>query len=195
MQSFCGTLHGLWSAIHSNQGFWAILGVGVGFLLAEGSRVLRSWVERRRLRSCLREELRANLGLIEAKKNKISNMLAALEKRCVPSGDGVPAFSTIYDNNMPVLTRALTSDERHAAHMIYERLKAHDRLLFSFQDDITCCIRDKVMSDPRAAYMSRLKEVSEKYDILHAMVQSYLLGKPEEVVRGGWQSRASEAGQ
>jgi len=169
-------------SVLDHQGFWALLGVTVGFVFAEGSRFLRDSLRRRKLRRNLRDELQANLYLIAQKKDLVRKVIDGLRREQIRPAVGVPICSMIYDNHMPQIAALLSPKERDNIHIIYEQLKGYDVFLDKFRYEIMESINLKIMAQPYDYYANPFTEINGKYDVTAALIQFFLNNKPKDVL-------------
>jgi hypothetical protein len=101
---------------------WTLLGVVIGFLLAEVSRWIRDFMRRRRVELALRDELDTNLHLVDQKKDIIRQMIQALDKQTILRGESVHSASIVYTTHIDLLSEFLKPLERDSLHIIYEHL-------------------------------------------------------------------------
>jgi len=173
------------SEILRQQPFWALLGVVLGFLLGEGSRLIREWWRLKRLRVALEQELRSIQTQIPQKIDVINQMRESASQRRILPGLSVAIADTIYRNHDVKLYPRLTLLERNCLHVIYERLAIADKVLSTFEQDVRTAISEGLINDPFVAYHERLGELLESYDVVQTLIRSYLARNPIDVFEVG----------
>ena len=169
-------------------GYQTLIGVAVGFLLGEGSRLLRDWLRIRRLRAALCAECRSLVAqipkLIETTKECVAKLRSA---QALPSRP-IRAVTTIYHAVIAELAPHLTVSERSVLHVAYDRLRAGDELLAAYEDKVADRLPTfrqglygSQLSDPIGTYMSKLSDLVGSYEEARRLLQSFLDGKPEDV--------------
>src|SRR4029077_17526173 len=132
--------------------FWAIVGVMLGFVLGEGSRLVRHWFRIARLKRLVRDELVSLRMQIPQKRDIVGNMITSLDQRKVLPGISVSAVSTGYRHHISELYEHLSIIKRNCLHVIHEPLRLSDQIVNRFVDDFQAASRDKVLADPFAAF-------------------------------------------
>lgn len=160
---------------------WTLIGVALGFLLAEGSRWFREFNRRKRVKGALRDELDTNLHLIEQKKDTLRQMIQALEQRKILPGESVHSASIVYTAQISLLSEFLKPLERDSLHVVYERLRVADKMMDEFEYRIKKDLELKVMKNPWAAYKTQLTELSVSYDVVQSLIKDFIAKKPRDV--------------
>ena len=168
--------------------FWALVGVFVGFLLAEVARFLRYRCRIHKLRSILREELKNIPAQIEQKKDIIRQAIDQLKNRSVLPTSSVRVLQTGYIENISELYTHLSERERNCLHVIYERIRIADDLLDNFESKFLTIVQEGIITDPYQFYFARFSDTLKSYDIVQELIKSYLAGNPEDVFSKKWTS-------
>jgi len=162
-------------------GFWGLVGVTLGVLLGEGSRYIRHRARIRKLKRIILEELKSIQAQIPQKIDIIKKIISALKKREMLGGISVRAFTVAYNQHIGELYEHLTLLERNCLHVIYEKLRNADDVLFSLEEDFVTAVRDGIIKDPYAAFRDRLQDFLENYRVTNKLIESYLDGNPIDV--------------
>jgi len=167
--------------VQSNS-FWTIVGVLLGTFLGEGIRWVRKKKRRRDLKAIVREELNCIKQQILQKNHMIAEIITALNKREILSGDSVPIMDTAYRRHIGELYEHLTLKQRNCLHVIHERLRSADELLSSFEPRISDeVLRLGASVQPYVKYKTLFKDHQESYDVVTKLIDSYLANEPEDV--------------
>jgi hypothetical protein len=160
---------------------WALLGILLGYALTEGTRFVRSVLERRKLRKALFDELEINYYQLEHKKNTVDNILADLKKKRILPGSSVPAASAIYETNLASVIRLLKPIERDVVQNIYARLRIIDTFLDEFEHKLIAALKDKIASNPWLAYETMLNDLRETCEATQELIKSLSDKKPIDI--------------
>jgi len=168
-------------------GFWAVVGVILGFELGEGTRLIRYHFRISKLKRIILEELKSVQAQIPQKKDLVKKMIGALQEKQMLGGISVGIVSIGYRQHIGELYEHLGQRRRDCLHVIHDRLKNADDMLSSFENDFTSAVQDKVVNDPFAAYTGRLSDILENYNCVEKLIKSYLEEKPIDVfyIEGG----------
>lgn len=172
-------------ALIDRSSFWALVGVALGFLLGEGSRVIRHLIRVRRLKRMIRHEMASIRAQIPQKLDILRKMRDVLRSGGVLSGVSVSAIDTGFRQHGPELYPYLAPLERNCLHVIYGRLSVADRLMDSFESDLVRANAEGIIDDPFMAYSHRLQELEESYQVVSSLIDGYLAGKPTDVFAVG----------
>ena len=162
-------------------GFWAVVGVILGFAMGEVTRLIRHQFRINKLKRIILEELKSIQAQIPQKKDLVKKMIGALEEKQMLGGMSVSMVNTGYRQHIGELYEYLSWRQRNCLHVIHERLNNADDMLSSFENNFTSAVQNKVIEDPFAAYTGRLSDILENYDCVTALVKGYLTGKPTDV--------------
>ena len=166
-----------------------LVGVAVGFVLAEGSRYLcYRWVIVRDKRA-IKTELRSILSQLPQKRDVLTQAIESLRADKLLPTRTVRAVVTGYSTLLPNLYPHLNLLQRNCLHVIYERLRVADEITDSFEEDFLRAVREKVMKDPWGMYSARLGELLESYQMVEDLAKSYLDGNPIDVFQSSRDGR------
>ena len=175
------TLAPIMSTPTSIQPWLALIGVVVGFLLGEGSRLGRYFWQIRRNKELVRSELKAVLAQIPQKRDILNQAIPALQKGHVLPMQSVRAVATGYQSVLEDLYPHLSDLERNCLHVIYERLRVADEFMDAFEDNLTRIVREKTFPDPWSVHIGKIEEMLQSYAVVEELAQSYLSGSPKDV--------------
>ena len=171
----------LWAReLLTNESFWALVGVFLGFILGEVSRVIRERRELQDLKSGLWDELEANRWQIAQKRDIVRQMIDALASGHLLPGSSVPPITGIFDNHFGSVVKALKPIERDNVHHIYSLLKKNDAFLDSFEHSFKADVEGPI-KDPFAAYSTRLQEIDQSYGVTEVLIGDLLRGQPRDI--------------
>ncbi|OGF05537.1 MAG: hypothetical protein A2W00_01755 [Candidatus Eisenbacteria bacterium RBG_16_71_46] len=160
---------------------WALIGVVVGFGLAEGSRWLQGWRRRRRLIRALHDECRSLLSQLPDFIDICQQMIGSLRNHRFLPGPAVRAMRTVYDATITELTPHLSSRERNLLHVVHERLKVGDVMIADHGRDFLEELRHQQIADPWGAWINRFEEQIGSYQLVERLLQSFIAGNPVDV--------------
>jgi len=169
------------SSLLNSQGGWVICGVVVGFFLAEGSKLLEAFLDRRKLYRNLRDELEANLSLIDQKKAFFKDVINGLRKKHLMYPSSIPICSMVFDNHISQIATILPPKMRDNIHIIYGQLKRADEFSEKSSREIIESVHLGIIPEPFEYYASIFEEVLEKYDVTKNLIRSVLDNKPKDV--------------
>ena len=169
------------SAPTSIQPWLALIGVVVGFLLGEGSRLGRYFWQIRRNKELVRSELRAVLAQIPQKRDILNQAIPALRQGHVLPMQSVRAVATGYQSVLEDLYPHLSDLERNCLHVIYERLRVADEFMDAFEENLTRIVREKTFPDPWSVHIGKIEEMLQSYAVVEELARSYLSGSPKDV--------------
>jgi hypothetical protein len=161
----------------------ALIGVVVGFLLAQFGASLRDFVRAKEAKSSILEELKSNLGILDQKREIVVKILADLQERRIRSGISVKFMTGSYDFNLYLAYSYLTPIQRDSLHIIYERARIADALMMGFETELLKHIEIKLVDNPYQMFYARMKEVLENFDVIEDLSKQYISGKPVDVLR------------
>ena len=158
-----------------------LIGVGIGFMLGEGSRYIRYRVEICRNKKLIIAELKSVLSQIPYKKDILTQAVAHLrEGRFMPT-TSVRSITTGYYSVLESLYPHLSLLERNCLHVIFERIRVVDDLMDSLEDSFTKAMKEKIIPDVPATYASRLEELIESLITVEYLSNSYISRVPINV--------------
>lgn len=170
-----------WDCVPRSGSFWTVVGVVIGFLLGEGSRIIRDKLRIRRLKRAIREELLSIHKQIDSKKDIIAQMIEAIRSKRILSGLSVAIIDTGYRRYAAELYPHQTLLERNCLHVIYERLRIADKTLNAFDTDFRAAHSEGVMKDPFTVFLGKLEDLRDSYDAVKKLIDLLLAGKAEDV--------------
>lgn len=161
--------------------FWTIP-IGLGILIAWG---LERRAERERLarwRRALDAECGSLLGQLPQFIERFRRLRAAIEADAPEPANAARALRTVYDRAVVELAGSLTAKERNALHIVHERLRVGDAVLARWDAEWRAAGRTPLARDTRDAYARRFTEQMESYVLVREIVESFLRGKPIDVL-------------
>ena len=108
-----------------------IIGVVVGFLLNEVSKLVKDKLFSNKIKKVLEDELNTNLYQLDQKIDIANKMKESLNEDKFLSGISVPFASSIYDYHFASIIKDLNPIQRDNVRHIYSNLKVLDDILFS----------------------------------------------------------------
>ncbi len=169
------------SATNPIQPWVALVGVVIGFLLGEGSRLARYFWQIHRNKQLVQAELKAVLAQIPQKRDILDQAIAAMRKGHLLPTKSVRAVATGYQTVLEELYPHLSDIERNCLHVIYERLRVADEFMDAFEENLTRAIREKIFPDPWAVHIGKVDELLQSYTVIEELARSYLRGAPVDV--------------
>ena len=160
---------------------WALIGVLVGFVLNEVSRLFREICRIRKLKRVLEAELQTIKVQIKDKEDILLQAIQACTTRQVLPMISVCTVRTGYDAYLGDLYIVYSKQERYCLHVIYERLRISDEIMDSFHKDFQKDLTSGDVRQPWDIAVSQLQELLQSYDVIDRLLQSFLDGHPENI--------------
>ena len=164
-----------------SEGITALLGVIVGFLLNETSKLFRDKRLSIKLKKALEDELSTNLYQLDQKIDIANQMISALNQGKFLPGISVPFASTVYDHHFPLILKDLNAIQRDNVRHIFSNLLVLDATIFSFEKSYKEDIQQGVFADTNTAYIAKINDVLENYKMLKKLISSYLGDNPKDI--------------
>ena len=158
-----------------------LLGVIVGFLLNEASKLFRDRHLSKNLKKALEDELSTNLYQLDQKIDIANQMISALNQGKFLPGISVPFASTVYDHHFPSILKNLNAIQRDNIRHIFSNLSVLDATMTSFEKSYKEDTQQGVFVDTNTAYVSKINDVLENYKILKELINSYLKDNPKDI--------------
>ena len=108
-----------------SEGITALLGVIVGFLLNETSKLFKDKRLSKNLKQALEDELSTNLCQLDQKIDIANQMISALNQGNFLPGTSVPFASTVYDHHFPLILKDLNAIQRDNVRHIFSSMEYH----------------------------------------------------------------------
>jgi hypothetical protein len=164
-----------------SEGITALLGVIVGFLLNETSKLFKDKRLSKKLKKALEDELSTNLFQLDQKIDIANQMIYALNQGKFLPGISVPFASTVYDHHFPSILKDLNPIQRDNVRHIYSNLTVLDEVLFSFEKSYKEDIQQSVLADTNNAYVAKINDVLNNYKVLKDIINCYLNENPKDI--------------
>lgn len=159
----------------------ALIGVISGFLLGEGSRYLRYWVQVHRNKKLIRFELESILKQLPQKRDILKQAIESMRNQQFLATNSVRAISIGYYAVREEVYLHLDSTERNCLHVIYEYLRIADEQMEELEDFFIHSVKNGIPPNPSDAYIGRCEDLLNSYEIVPNLVKSYLSGRPINV--------------
>ena len=159
----------------------ALIGVVLGIILTETSTVIKDIYKARKYNDALNDELSANLHQLKYKEDIANQMIAALKKGRFLPGWSVPFASTVYEHHFPSIINRLKPIERDNVRHIYGQLHILDEITKTMEGDFKEDTKTDVMKSTVEAYIGRVDDVLQNYQILNDLISKYLDKKPVDI--------------
>ena len=163
----------------------ALLGVIVGFILNEVSKLVKDKRLSKKLREALEDELNSNHFQLDQKIDIANQMKNALKKGNFLPGTSVPFASSVYDHHFPAILKDLSPIQRDNIRHIYSNLRVLDEINFSMEKSYKEDILESALADTNAAYIGKIDDVLNNYRVLKDLITSYLDGSPKDIYYRG----------
>ncbi len=162
---------------------WAIalIGVAAGFVLKEFSDFVKEKIRSRKYRTALEDELVTNLHQLDQKIDIAEQMKEALSKGRFLSGLSVPFASSVYDHFFPSILKDLSSLQRDNVRHIYSTLRVVDDFMFGIEKSYKEDAKENIMGDVNAAYLGKIDDILQTYNIVKGLIQKYKAGEPVDI--------------
>ena len=167
--------------LFKSPSFSVIVGVILGFLLAEVSRYISYRVRICKLKRMIAIELKSILAQIPLKKDIINQVINELKQNKILSGLSVAILNMGYKQHISELYKELSVLKRNCLHVIHQRLEIADKLLSSYHNELILALQQKIIKNPFQAYINTFQEVLKSYDDVEYLIKGYLNKKPTDV--------------
>lgn len=170
------------------EAIWSLLGVVLGFALAESAQ----WLKRLRLKSRLRKSLIAELQSITRMVPSKVDVLSQAESH-FKAGRVMPAQSThfpreIYSRTIIEAPEILKDWERDCLHIIHERLRVVDAAMDSMEERFISINASYSSGQAMLAAVGSINDLKESLSQTSALAQSVVSGARVDVYALGNQS-------
>ena len=168
-----------------SSGFWGVVGVVLGFVLAEGAQQIRRRCRIKKLKLSMTSELASLSKQIDQKVEIIDKAIKVLQKnnRELLATASIPFITKLYDQYFGELSEHFTSVERNCIHNVYERALFSDRMLDSFEPEYIDAIQTGKLTDPNDAFVGKLDDTKNGLLTAQELIKGILAGKPEDIYK------------
>lgn len=166
-----------------SEGLWSLLGVVVGFGLAELTQWLKSLRGNRVLRAALNAELDAIIRMIPHKVDIIGQAERALQSSQIRILNTTSTHfpRQIYDRIIETAPELLTPSERDALHVLHERLRVTDTLMDGMEDRFNSMTTAQSIRVAVQAAIGTLHDLKSGLEQSGEIASSIVGGKPLDV--------------
>ena len=162
--------------------FIGVLGVLFGFILTAGWEAWKEHRKRKQMVSQIPAELKANLHMIEQKRDTLTQIINHLKNRKVLTGIGVGFITTFYDTHIHQLYPYYSAKERNSLHLIYQSLKTINLIMHTFEQELIQHLALKLIDDPYDHYVTRMTELLNAMNRTEKLIGRHLDGDPVDVL-------------
>lgn len=164
-----------------NEALWSLLGVFVGFILAEGTQWVKSKLSDRELRKGLTAELQSIIRMIPSRVNILQQAEDHLK-----NSHSMPTTSThfpnhIYSNIIKNNPNIITPNERDCLHILYERLRIIDASMDNLESRLTTIASTYSKAQGIEASLVAVRDLKEALDSSTPLAQSIIDKSPIDV--------------
>jgi hypothetical protein len=158
-----------------------LLGIIVGSLLSGGISLIAGKINRERIKTAIRDELRANKYQIAQKRDILRQMRESLEDGNIFPGLSAPISTTVFDSHFSSVVNSFNTLERDNLHIIYGRLKIYHRFMNEYEDRLKSDMGNEKVVNAPATYLRHLDSIDKGYVLTSALIDKFLARKPEDV--------------
>ena len=159
-----------------------LYGIFIGFLLAEGSRVIWLWYRRRQAVNAIEDELALNVRMLPQRLDVLRQMKEEIPKKRILPGSGVMFSTRAYEEHLHETFPKLKAIERDNLHVIYGYFRGTNEFMSSFESRIK---RDLVEwrneSEVWRTYESWLGEFMQSLNLAKSLTEKFMAGEPVDV--------------
>ncbi|MCH7638531.1 MAG: hypothetical protein IH855_03595 [Bacteroidetes bacterium] len=159
-----------------------LLGILVGFGIAELAQWTRKRTHERRLKRNLRAELEANRRWALLRADTVIKMIEALQAGTYLPGKGIGPFVEVFDGHYASILHRFKPIERDNIHIIYEGLKTYNELLDDWESTFIRDLETKIMADPFVAHQELLQNIREGLLVSKELIENFLSKQPRDVL-------------
>lgn len=174
------------SGILNQSEFWAIIGIVIGFLLAESSAIIKKYKEQKECKNALIDEIRFNQELTVNKISILHQAIDALKQRQFLSTQCV-SYSTIeFDNLYHKALTKLNPLEKDNLRHFNNFFKKIDFILSTFDQEFkndidNCETRNMPMESIYDSAIIRLEEIKNSLKTNLNLTKALLQGSPKPI--------------
>jgi hypothetical protein len=164
-----------------NEALWSLLGVFVGFLLAEGTQWVKSKISNRELRKGLIAELQSIIRMIPSRIDILQQAECHLK-----NSNLMPTASTHFPNNIyrNIINNnpdVITPNERDCLHILYERLRIIDASMDNLESRLTTITSTYSEAQGIEASLAAVRDLKEALTSSTPLAQSVIDKNPIDV--------------
>jgi len=159
-----------------------LIGILIGFFLGEISGWIRGRLRIKRLKKGLDLELKSILRQIPCKNHTIKKAIDSLSRKRILNPSTVMFPTVFYKSSIVDLYEHLTDSQRTALHIIYGIIDETEKFLAVMEKDIVDAINFEKIDKPYETFIKLLGDISIKHEHLREIINSYLSGKPIDVL-------------
>lgn len=160
---------------------WTLIGVVVGAFIGVIIKWIGNIFYRKRIKKALRNELERNLYISESKIDNIRHIIENLQSKKILSGNSVHSVSSVYVKYLSLLSVYLKQNEIDNLHIIYERLRNHDKVMDEFESLIIKDIDMKLVKDPWLKYENIFNDIIDSYKLVQSLIKDLLKNEPKDI--------------
>jgi len=170
------------------EAIWSLLGVVLGFALAEGAQLLKRLRLRGRLRKSLVAELQSITRMVPSKVDVLSQAECYFKAERVMPTQSTHFPREIYSRTVIEAPEILQDWERDCLHIIYERLRVID-VSMDLMEGRFISINSSYSSEQAiSAAVGSINDLKEALSQTSALAQSFISGERVDVYALGNQS-------
>jgi len=168
-----------------SSGFWGVVGVILGFILAEGAELIRRSCRIKKLKLAMSNELKSLSKQIDQKIEIIDKAIQVLRKNNLEllATASIPFITKLYEQYFGELSEHFTSVERNCIHNVYERARFADRMLDSFETEYIDAIQTGKLTSPNEAFIGKLDDTKNGLLAAQELIKGILVGAPEDIYK------------
>ena len=162
-----------------------LIGVVLGVCLGAGYQEWKSWQNRKKLKTALLEELRANLQMIPQKRDIVEQIITKLNDNKLLPGSCARFIRVFYKTYFPSIFPDLSVKERNSFHILYEYFRIVDWLLDNYSERIVESMGTERVDVYIKLYLAMMKDIMNLLNRTGKLITKHLEGKPEDVLYSG----------
>jgi predicted MPP superfamily phosphohydrolase len=164
-----------------HEALWSLLGVLVGFILSEGTQLVKSKFSEKELREGLLAELQAITRMIPSR----HDILLQAEHH-LNNSHSMPTTSThfpssIYKKIIASNPNIISPKERDCLHVLYERLRIIDEAMDNFESRLTTISSAHSPSQAIKASLASVHDLQEALNVSSTLAKSVIDKSPINV--------------
>jgi len=158
-----------------------LIGVALGFVLSVVCEQWKSARQRKELKAGLYDELRANLLILNQKRDLVQQILQHLEEAKLLPGNSVHFLSVFYKTHFPAVFPDLSVKERNSFHILYEYFRVVDSTLDGYSEQLVESMGTEKVDNYIRLYAAMMTDILRVLGLSEGLIKKHLNGDPEDV--------------
>ncbi len=170
-----------------------LLGILAGFLLGEGSRLIRAHCSRKKAVKAIMDELSLNMRMLPQRMDVLRQMKEWMQEKKILPGTGVLFSSKAYGEVFSQAFPRLKAVERDNLHVIYSYLSNTNEFMFAFEENVKRDLKEwPGEEEVWRVYSQWINEFMESLEKATELTKGLQEGKPTDVFTNGFKEMKAD---